>query len=97
IMQVGDLLQLDEKEACWRIICQITSINPFVSFHEMLDTLGVLNLLPQLEARSSILPYEAFIREAVHVYTSFPGSDRVDSFGCVAIGVQFLKRYVEYV
>ncbi|MBS0655752.1 MAG: hypothetical protein JSR46_08240 [Verrucomicrobia bacterium] len=92
-MHVGDTLKLYEHEAGWGIVCRITSLTPFSSFKDMLETLGVLNLLPQLEPLSQSVSREALLDEAIRVYTAFPGSERVHSFGCVAIGVIFLQQY----
>lgn len=92
-MRVGDILKLYENEAGWGIVCSISSIQTFSSFKEMLETLGVLSLLPQLEPLSYTSTHDALIAEAVHIYESFPGSERVDILGCMAIGVNFLHQY----
>lgn len=92
-MQVGDLLKLSEKEANWAILCKISSLHPFSSFNEMLETLGVLSLLPQLEPMSHTHTHSALVSEGIKIYESFPGSERVTAFGCIAIGVTFLQKY----
>lgn len=92
-MQVGDELKLYENEAGWGIVCSITSLSLFKSFKDMVETQGVLNMLPQLEPLECITTHEALVAEAIRVYEAFPGSERVDSLGCVAIGVKFLHQY----
>lgn len=92
-MQVGDLLTLYENDAGWGIVCSITSLSPFKSFKDMVETQGVLNMLPQLEPLEQSATHEALVAEAIRVYEAFPGSERVDSLGCVAIGVKFLQQY----
>lgn len=92
-MQVGDMLTLYENEAGWGILCSITSLTTFTSFKHMVETQGVLNMLPQLEPLSHSTTHEGLVAEAVRIYAAFPGSNRVDSLGCVAIGVQFIKQY----
>jgi ASC-1-like (ASCH) protein len=92
-MKVGDLLKLYEKEAGWGIVCTITSLDTFSSFKDMLETLGVLAFVPHLEPLSHTISRDAFLEKAILAYKSFPGAERVDSLGCVAIGVSFLHKY----
>ena len=92
-MQVGDILKLYENEAGWGIVCEVTSLNPFASFAEMLEGLGILNLLPQLEPLSRTASHNDLLEAGIFVYSSFPGAERVQAFGCVGIGVKFLKLY----
>lgn len=92
-MEVGDVLKLFEKKAGWGISCQITSLNQFMTFKDMIETLGVLNLLPQLEPLSKSHSNESLISKAIQIYSSFPGAERVHSLGCVAIGVSFLETF----
>ena len=91
-MNVGDRLVLYEKEAGWGIICLITSLHPFSSFKNMLETLGVLSFVPHMESLSHTISHDALLQKAILAYKSFPGSERVDSLGCVAIGVRFLSK-----
>lgn len=49
----------------------------------MLDNEGLFNMLP-------FLPANATIRDGVEIYMEFPGSCRVKSLGCVAIGIKVL-------
>lgn len=92
-MQVGDLLTLHENEAGWGIVCLITSLSFFESFRDMVETQGVLNMLPQLEQLKRSATREALVAEAIRIYESFAGSERVNSLGCVAIGVKFVRQY----
>lgn len=89
IMQVGDILKFYENEARWGIVCEITSLNPFSSFKEMVETLGVFNLLPQLE----LVNPPDLLAASISIYSSFPGAERVHTYGCVGIGVKFLQKY----
>ncbi|MBS0635643.1 MAG: hypothetical protein JSR37_09290 [Verrucomicrobia bacterium] len=89
-MQVGDIVKFYEKTAGWGIECKITSMHPFRSFREMLEQLGPRTMLPRLDSSHSD---EALIDEALATYTAFPGSERAESLGCVAIGVTFIKKY----
>ena len=47
----------------------------------MLESEGFKNLIPLAENAD----------KALEVYNSFPGSQRVKSMGCCAIGVQYLE------
>ena len=89
-MKVGDNLKLVDKEAFFGIICEITSLDVFDSFDEMLNKIGVLKLLPQLKEKK--YSSDKLLTEGIKIYMDFPGSKRVDTFGSVAIGVKFLKK-----
>ncbi|NGX28316.1 MAG: hypothetical protein K940chlam1_00491 [Candidatus Anoxychlamydiales bacterium] len=89
-MKVGEHLKLFDKEALFGIICEITSLDVFESFDQMLQKIGVLKLLAQLKEKNHSL--NELLKEGVKIYQNFPGSKRVSAFGCVAIGVKFLKK-----
>lgn len=55
----------------------------YSTFEDMLLTEGVKNMLPFLE--------EGDLQQALEVYGSFPGAQRVKEFGCVAIGLKPLE------
>lgn len=90
LMKSGDLLKMFDSRAGWGIICEITSVDKYKGFEEMLRAKGVLNMLPQLSnlQRSE----EDLIKEGVKVYQSFPGAQRVRNAGAVAIGVKYLRK-----
>ena len=50
-MQVGDRLKVFDNRAGWGIICEITGMDVYYSFDEMLREKGALNMLPQLKGR----------------------------------------------
>lgn len=85
----GDELRLHNRNE--GIICQITFLHRYGSFREMVVKEGVHNLLPQLKNRRE-LEGEALINAAIRIYEGFPGSDRVRTQGCVAIGVKYLRE-----
>jgi len=91
-MKVGDRLRLFDRQAGWGIICEITSKDNFDSFTDMLESKGVLSMLPQLEDKAKTLSKRELIREGVKIYKAFPGSQRVHRVGCSAIGVKFLEK-----
>lgn len=91
-MHTGDRLKLFDKKARWGIICEIVSTNVYNSFEEMLVANGVLKMLPQLEEESKHLSEQELLRAGVRIYESFPGSQRVNTYGAVAIGVKFLNK-----
>jgi ASC-1-like (ASCH) protein len=86
---VGDELRLHNRNE--GIICQIVFLHRYNSFREMVDKEGVYNLLPQLKNRRD-LEGEALMSAAIRTYEGFPGSDRVRTQGCVAIGVKYLRE-----
>lgn len=92
-MRVGDLLEMFDNRAGWGIVCEISSIDVFRNgFKAMLESKGVLAMLPQLESKASRLSQEELIAEGLKIYNAFPGSQRVNDYGAVAIGVKFLKK-----
>lgn len=91
-MRVGDRLDLKDNRAGWGIQCEITSKDVYSSFADMLREKGVLNLLPQLSEKSKYLNEEDLISEGIKIYNSFPGSQNVNRFGAVAIGVKFIRK-----
>lgn len=89
-MKVSDHLKLFDKEAGFGIICEITSLDVFDSFDEMLKKMGVLKLLTQLKEKN--YSSDELLRQGLKIYMNFPGSKRVYIQGAVAIGVKFLKK-----
>lgn len=54
----------------------------YKTFEDMLKNEGITNMLPFLTSSD--------MHAAVDVYNSFPGSERVKKFGCIAIGIDIL-------
>ncbi len=77
--KVGEKLLLKATEEY--AICKILSLHFYDSFENMLESEGFKNLIPLAEDAD----------KALEVYNSFPGSQRVKSMGCCAIGVQYLE------
>ncbi|MBP7075004.1 MAG: hypothetical protein KBA81_06420 [Rhabdochlamydiaceae bacterium] len=94
-MKIGDQLKLTDHRAQMGITCEITSKDVFYAFEEMLRAKGSLNMLPQLRDRAHVLSLDALIQEGAKIYRQFPGSNRVSTQGCVAIGVKFLNEFSE--
>jgi len=63
------------------VVVEMTYLNFYKTFEEMLDTEGFKNMIPMAES----------FEEALNVYRSFPGSERVKSMGCCAIGIKYLR------
>ena len=72
------------------IICLITFVHRYKSFEALLEAEGIDNMLPQLKHISSS---SSKMDEALRIYHSFPGAERVKTFGALAIGVQFLRDH----
>lgn len=63
------------------VVVKITYLNFYNSFEEMLNTEGFKNMIPLAES----------FEDALNVYKGFPGSKRVKSMGCCAIGIKYLR------
>jgi ASC-1-like (ASCH) protein len=57
------------------VLCKIISLNIYRSFEEMLLQEGV----------SKMLPFTNSFNEAIKIYNSFPGAEKVKIYGAVAI------------
>lgn len=82
-MRVGDSIVFWDKQTGHYIYGTIVFKHEYDSFEEMLCAEGVRNMLPFLENQN--------IAEGVKVYQQFPGSERVTTYGCVAIGLIVLE------
>ena len=91
-VKIGDRINLFDKRAKWGIVCEVTEKKVFDTFDLMLNEIGEINLLPHLKDKFNKMGKPAIRTEALRVYNSFPGSQRVNQCGCVAIGVKFLNR-----
>lgn len=80
-MNVGESIILYSRDQY--IYGIISSKHLYKTFEEMLRNEGVKNMLPFLNNDE--------ISAAVDVYNSFPGAERVERFGCAAIGIEVMK------
>lgn len=81
-MRPGDRLTLVDKANRESLTGVITFLHNYASFRKMLENEGVRNMLPFLR--------DDEVEAGIKIYQSFPGSHRVQIFGCVAIGVRCL-------
>ncbi len=63
------------------VVVRINYLNFYKSFEEMLNAEGFENMIP----------FAKSFDEALKVYNGFPGSERVKSDGCCAIGIKYLR------
>ena len=82
--KVGDMLTLTGKNEY--VKCKITFLHFYKSFEEMLTSEGVQNLVPFVNNLS----------DALKIYNSFPGANRVNSSGCCAIGVKCVESKLNF-
>jgi len=80
----GDILTLKGKGEY--VKCSITYLHFYRNFEEMLNSEGVQNLVPFVDN----------FNDALKIYNSFPGSERVRTFGCCAIGVKCLESKLKF-
>lgn len=82
-MAEGDYIFLFDEKRDQNIYGQISFKHEYKNFREMLLTEGVKNMLPFLDSEN--------LKQGIKIYESFPGSERVKKFGCVAIGIKVIK------
>lgn len=80
----GDILTLKGKGEY--VKCIITFLHFYDSFEVMLNSEGVQNLVPFVDN----------FNDALKIYNSFPGSERVKFFGCCAIGVKCIESKLNF-
>ncbi|MBR1479524.1 MAG: hypothetical protein IJ599_01315 [Alphaproteobacteria bacterium] len=78
-LKPGKALCLHNGEAY--VLCQITALNAYPTFEDML--LG--------EGWQNMVPFAKSFDDALEMYKSFPGATRVKKYGAVAIGVKVLN------
>ena len=81
-MQVGEQIFLFNNKKDQNILGVISFKHEYKTFREMLASEGVNNMLPFLKSEE--------LEQAVKVYESFPGAERIKEFGCVAIGIKVI-------
>lgn len=83
-MQVGEYIFLFNNIIENQNILGIISFkHEYRTFKEMLITEGVSNMLPFLKSED--------LEQAIKIYESFPGAERIQEFGCVAIGIKIIN------
>lgn len=91
-MRVGDPLMLINKESCQQelgnILCEITSIDKYISFEQMLLDKGVENMLPDLRGTAP----DKLLARGIEIYRSFPHAQDEEKFGVMAIGVKLINN-----
>lgn len=78
--RVGDTIIFIDQSQSQYIYGTIIFKHEYHSFHAMLNAEGVSNMLPFLNSSD--------LQQGIAVYNQFPGSERVQIFGCVAIGIK---------
>ncbi len=81
-LKIGEKLLLFSKAKF--VICNIKYLHFYDSFENMIDTEGLENMVP----------FVATTEQALKIYRSFPGAQRVKTLGCCAIGLDFLEEGV---
>lgn len=79
-IKIGDEIMFTDTETDKFIRGFVTFKREYDTFEEMLTSEGVKNMLPFFSDEN--------LKEAIQVYKSFPGAERVKKFGCVAIGMK---------
>lgn len=82
-MRVGDSISFCDRKSGEYIYGFIKFKHEYESFQDMLSSEGVSNMLPFLN--------DSELMEGVRTYNRFPGSSRVNQYGCVAIGISVTK------
>ena len=82
--QVSDILLLQSSGEF--VLCAITYMHFYKSFEDMILK----------EKTENIVPFVNSDEEALKIYQSFPGWQRVKSLGCCAIGVKPLKSKLKF-
>ncbi len=81
-LQLGDIVIFRNATKDKFIKGSISFKHEYNSFKEMLESEGVSNMLPFLNNNE--------IQQGIEIYESFPGSERVQQFGCVALGIEIM-------
>lgn len=85
-LRVGDFVRFHNRRE--GIVCEITFLHRYNGFKEMLVAEGPLNMLPQLKKMR--VKEKDYLDSGVKIYQGFPGSQRVQRMGALAIGVKYL-------
>ena len=84
--KIGETLLLINNKDNEYVKCTIEYLHFYKSFEEMIASEKVNNLVPFVKTET----------EALKIYKSFPGSNRVKSFGCCAIGVKSIESKLNF-
>lgn len=68
------------------VLCEITYMNFYDSFEDMIAGEKTKNIVPFVDSDD----------EALQIYKSFPGWERVKTMGCCAIGVRRLESKLKF-
>ncbi len=82
--KTGDLLKLENSSEY--AVCEITYLNFYSDFEEMLTSEGLKNMLPFADS----------LEEGIKIYKSFPGAKRVNELGCCAIGIKHISSKLNF-
>lgn len=82
-INIGDKVIFIDQYQKQYIYGTITFKHEYSSFQAMLEVEGVACMLPFLKP--------ADLQQGIAVYNNFPGSERVEIFGCVALGISIEK------
>lgn len=78
-LKVKDLIELYNHND--KVICSIEYLHCYKSFEEMIINEGLDKLLPGIDS----------IEKGIEIYKNFPGSNRAEKFGVLAIGLKPIK------
>ena len=82
--KVGDELFLKGKGEF--VLCDITYLHFYENFEDMISG----------EDTENIVPFVDSDEEALKIYKSFPGSQRIKNMGCCAIGINPIKSSLKF-
>lgn len=93
-MKAGEHLSLFDKTVGRGVVCKITSIEKYDTIPLMLQSKGVLELLPQLKVECQSLSPPEIECKGIAFYDSIPNFNKlVPRFGVVAIGISYLYNF----
>lgn len=75
-LQVGDLIEFYNFQD--KVLCEIIFLHRYHNFQEMLEKEGI----------KTMLPYTDSFEEGIKIYEKFPGANRVQLLGALAIGIK---------
>jgi Uncharacterized conserved protein len=83
---IGDEIVFTDTQSGDYIRGSVIFKHIYTTFEEMLRIEGVKNMLPFLN--------DSELSRGIQVYESFPGAERVQQFGCVAIGLNIIESRI---
>lgn len=79
-INIGDIITFTDTQNDNFIEGIVTFKHEYKTFETMLKVEGVKNMLPFLD--------DDDLAKGVQIYRDFPGSQRIEKYGCVAIGIK---------